>query len=547
MLKKITLLFVLFSIFILNAQNCGTVSRSLISNLKNPLISCIGDLHDFNNKTYCVNVKFHIVNFDDGTKGIDPSKVQNIVNKLNEVFNYQGITIMNKGFDYINNTNLSINTGSTNPQLTNILFNTNKDLDAINYYIVRHIYDYSGYANIGFVAITDDFVDKYVSIHEFGHALGLLHTHECRYPTYQQGCAENINGSNCTYFGDQVCDTPADSKQGVTNGFNPDMTNFMSYYGDIRTLDHFTSGQGTRMRNTINCYLQNILSYKCAIINGSSNICLNSNSNFIFSTYFGKPNVIWSVTPNLQIISALNSPPNFSAIIKGISNGSGIITATFPNGESITKTVWVGVPKVSLPIDCDLATPTTQNCYSICKQVQMTTGNYVNVEAQGLDINSGYAEWEWQKITNNFDLTPYENSAYINPLWYLSPQGWLGYRVRAKNACGWSEWFENYLTILYCDSASGGMVNSKSSNTIFAVFPNPSKDFVYVDLINQNNLPEKNSLISGELFDLMGQSKSKIEIKNNKAIFSVIGLNKGIFVLKIYINSKIETHQIIIE
>lgn len=45
----------------------------------------------------------------------------------------------------------------------------------------------------------------------------------------------------------------------------------------------------------------------------------------------------------------------------------------------------------------------------------------------------------------------------------------------------------------------------------------------------------------------MGQSNSKVEINNNKAIFSVRGLKKGIYVLKIYINDKVETHQIAVE
>jgi hypothetical protein len=46
---------------------------------------------------------------------------------------------------------------------------------------------------------------------------------------------------------------------------------------------------------------------------------------------------------------------------------------------------------------------------------------------------------------------------------------------------------------------------------------------------------------------MLGLSKSKVEIINNKATFSVRGLNKGIYVLKIYINEKVERYQIAVE
>lgn len=82
---------------------------------------------------------------------------------------------------------------------------------------------------------------------------------------------------------------------------------------------------------------------------------------------------------------------------------------------------------------------------------------------------------------------------------------------------------------------------------LYTVYPNLRKDIVNIDLRDQNNQPEKGATISGELFDMMRQSKSKVEIMDNKAIFSVRGLNKGIYVLKIYINDKVESYQIAVE
>jgi len=76
--------------------------------------------------------------------------------------------------------------------------------------------------------------------HEIGHYFGLMHTHE----TFTG--AELVDGSNCSFAGDQICDTPADPMLDysnvntscvytgtVTDGngapYMPDVTNIMSY------------------------------------------------------------------------------------------------------------------------------------------------------------------------------------------------------------------------------------------------------------------------------------------------------------------------------
>lgn len=76
--------------------------------------------------------------------------------------------------------------------------------------------------------------------HEIGHYFGLMHTHE----TFAG--AELVDGSNCSFAGDQICDTPADPMLDystvntscvytgtVTDGngapYTPDVTNIMSY------------------------------------------------------------------------------------------------------------------------------------------------------------------------------------------------------------------------------------------------------------------------------------------------------------------------------
>ena len=109
--------------------------------------------------------------------------------------------------------------------------------------------------------------------------------------------------------------------------------------------------------------------------------------------------------------------------------------------------------------------------------------------------------------------------------------------VTATNACGTT-------TLDYLDGCTMRMANP---NKTFKVFPNPSKDIVSIELQDIDNQPKNEYKITGELFDLTGISTSKVEIKDNKAMISVQGLNKGIYVLKIYINDEVETHQIAVE
>ena len=106
----------------------------------------------------------------------------------------------------------------------------------------------------------------------------------------------------------------------------------------------------------------------------------------------------------------------------------------------------------------------------------------------------------------------------------------------ATNSCG------NTNVLYDCFS------NKQSANTnYFTIYPNPSKDIVNVDLRDATNQPEKETVIFGELFDILGLQRAKVKIIDNKATFSVQGLNKGIYILKIHLNNQIEAHQIAVE
>jgi Secretion system C-terminal sorting domain len=125
-------------------------------------------------------------------------------------------------------------------------------------------------------------------------------------------------------------------------------------------------------------------------------------------------------------------------------------------------------------------------------------------------------------------------------LYSTRPSGYSNITATVTNACGST-------VILYDDFNRISNNNNVTIADIYKVFPNPAKDIVNIETIDTDFQPEENTTITGELFDLMGIPTTKVQIKDNKATFSVEGLRKGIYVLKIYIDDQTETHQIAVE
>lgn len=77
-----------------------------------------------------------------------------------------------------------------------------------------------------------------------------------------------------------------------------------------------------------------------------------------------------------------------------------------------------------------------------------------------------------------------------------------------------------------------------------------SNDVVYIDSVDNEYqsmaATMTESSITGELYDLMGNLKSTVQIINNQASFSVQGLNTGIYALRIDINGTIESHTVVV-
>lgn len=150
---------------------------------------------------------------------------------------------------------------------------------------------------------------------------------------------------------------------------------------------------------------------------GEKTICINSTSEYSFPDACRIPgNASWSL--NNSRAQILSSTAN-TVTLKGISSGSVTLTATFQNGQTFTKKIWVGAPLISI-------TPNE------------STTNYVTVTAISGSSEASLEEMGvpptnivWKRLDNGQTRTGYTYSAHA-PGYNWS----FDVEVKATNSCG---------------------------------------------------------------------------------------------------------------
>ena len=290
--------------------------------------------------------------------------------------------------------------------------------------------------------------------------------------------------------------------------------------------------------------------FNCSFICADSQI-IGTNLLCTSSTFSAPANTSfynWTITQGASLVTLTgNGTPN--ATLTALPDVSGAVTLSLTMGDNfakcgnvtITKTIWVGKPILE-----DFSNS------SFCQGGGQREQNSIQI-GSGSPLNN----YQWI-ICEDPTISPCLNSTGVSiignsnqsKIYFNVPNTASGIPifVRASNSCGWSEWLDVSRYAENCNATDPGCIQCfRTTPNKYIIYPNPSNDIVNIDLRDENNLPEKGAVITGELFDIIGASKSKVEINNNKATFSVRGLNKGIYVLKIYINNQVESHQIAVE
>lgn len=273
-------------------------------------------------------------------------------------------------------------------------------------------------------------------------------------------------------------------------------------------------------------------------------ICVGQAFGYYLENLGPNQTVVWT-SSNPQVAILTVQLPTLASL-NYVGPGITLLTATITNSCGLTDSVMalinVGGPLSGL---YTLSNQTLNLCmntgmYSYTSSLGVfnrITANFQNMSPSQINTNGN---WEWETYNNLITLNGTEN---IRAICY-NGEGSSGIRFRAKNGCDWSDWVEIPIEIEQTLIQNFRMSQPQKNYT---VFPNPSNDLISIALKDNRQKSENKNEISAELFDLMGVSKLKVQVNENKAVFSVKNLNKGIYLLKIITDEKVENHQIVVQ
>ncbi|MEE2931422.1 MAG: M43 family zinc metalloprotease [Bacteroidota bacterium] len=475
-------------------------------------------------------VQNHIVRESNGSGGLNTNDLASIMVILNNYYMNANIQFYEcNSVNFIDNSNYY----NFNSSSENTLCNANDVQNVINVYYFNNVTSGSsslcGYAYFPGGSWKDRIIMKNscalngsTLTHEFGHYLSLYHTHG----TSNNGTTnELVNGSNCTWAGDEICDTPADPNlSGVVssscqytgsatdaNGqpYVPDPTNIMSY--SRKSCRTFMS---TGQYNRTNYSAINDRGYlSCSNVVLGCTDPLASNYNSAATIDDGSCLYLAPITINANItdvhcygystgaISALASgglPPytyfwsqgSTSQTATNLSSGVYTVTVTDAQGQSATASFTVNQPAV---ININYS---TQNSIGILNNGAIST-----------NISGGVSPYVyyWYNAQNNLISN---NQNLVN----LSAGTYTLYVVDANNCVG----FENIVlgnTAILPISVTANLTNidcfGDSTGSIYLNITGGYPPYNYL-WSNGSSLPNimnlKAGLYSVLIIDSIGQS-----------------------------------------
>ncbi len=228
------------------------------------------------NETLALRLFVYVFANTDGTsQAADEADVRRQIDNMRNFFAPHNICFVLEGIEVVRNSFLNLMNTDVQAQrislasmaldnsftifVHNQLSNSKGGLNGSSYAIPNHFLSLSS----GAVSSTTNLSTM---PHEFGHCLGLLHTHEDNYGL--ENVARSGDCRNCTTAGDLICDTQADRDvaekdiNGSCDYTGPLMldgcfaiipmeeTNIMTY-GRRSCRDHFSAAQGVRMVATV--------------------------------------------------------------------------------------------------------------------------------------------------------------------------------------------------------------------------------------------------------------------------------------------------------
>jgi hypothetical protein len=307
-------------------------------------------------------------------------------------------------------------------------------------------------------------------------------------------------------------------------------TPFDSYFGEATNTEHTTfTNDGVKWlkKELANNPQAPVFPLQANLLCGPSSICNNTTFTFNDVCKLPSPVSTWLVYPS----SALVSLTSYSVTINATNNGSVTFDAIFQNGQKTRKTIWVGQPS---------------DAYFVAKPSKC------KFEYTPLYEQDGTYTWEYISGTGGAaDVVEMSLNQYGNKLIFNAYSDFtIQLKLTVVNPCGTIVKFINESHIIptgppFC--AYQRTASNLTNNSFYKIYPNPTNNIVNVELKNEDQKPLKNSIIKAEFYNMMGEVKRNVSIINNIATIDVLGLPRGIYLLKINIDGVIESHQVGVE
>lgn len=239
---------------------------------------------------------------------------------------------------------------------------------------------------------------------------------------------------------------------------------------------------------------------------GSNVICLNEISEYSFSDLCKIPgSITWSLSgSSAQMISSTG----ISVTIKGVANGAATLTATFQNGQTFTKKIWVGKPNV-------LIYPSEDGSFMAYLK---SNDNNSTLEEQGLTPD----DVTWRRLPRLYTSTGF--SCYISN---ADPNQVV--EVIVTNSCGTVTFLET-ISFPPCEEY---VIVSNNDNT-FNLIPAPCSQN------STNNIQNNPSVIIVDIFgrEVLNTSSTQFSLQNQLS---------GTYYARIIRNKKIVRTQTLIK
>lgn len=287
-------------------------------------------------------------------------------------------------------------------------------------------------------------------------------------------------------------------------------------------------------------------SFRCSDveITGNSSLCTSD----VYSVSSnGLSFYNWSITEGSSLVTMSgNGSPSITLTKNGISTGfvtmqvsMGVIGTNCGNNV-LTKRVFVDSENINI---------ITAEYDDFCTD----SYNYIGLVALGA-TNTSYLHFTnfQSTIPSQDHLITYEPNGYtpdgfrkyliVVPRTLLDES--ITYNIGFINKCGVSVTRPGDFPLIPYECSSN--LTSALSSNMYIIHPNPSSSIINITLLDKMKTPLKKTNITGKLYDLNNNEKRKIVIKNNNGQIDASGLNKGIYVLQINVDNKLETHQVII-